>query len=158
MIAAVPMHAAAEPPAYQHMPSPLWRGVTRIALVCAADMNASLCEALVRQARTRTSLPVELVTGRKSVHAADPGLVVVTVALESDRAGRRLTAVARRALEIDDAQGPVRRSSVWSANATETQAADQLLGAILPGRSPDARRRRPDQSARPRPPIPPRSD
>jgi hypothetical protein len=151
------MHAQAEMPASQRMPSALWRGVTRIALVCAADINASLCKALLHQAQARTSLPVELASADNDIRTANRGLIVLTVALE-EGADRHLTAVARRAVEIDDAEGSIRRTSAWPTTATVSQVADQLLGAILPPRSRNAHARQPDRSARLRPPSPPRGD
>lgn len=156
MVAAVPMHAGAEPPAPQRMPSALWRGVTRIALVCAADIGVSLCKTLLHQAQARTDLPVELASGHDGLHAPDRGVVVLTVTLEGSRVDRRLTAVARRAVEIDDAEGSIRRTSAWPATATGPQVADRLLATILPARPRNAHAGQPDRPARVlRPSLPP---
>jgi hypothetical protein len=110
-------------------PAPLWRNVSRIVLVCSTSFDATLCEAIQKVARTRSVLPIVALTGNAPT---DRGTVIVTIDPDDD--GRRLVAVARRALEIDDAEGPARYAVAWDAAAPMT-AVEDLLTRILPHRS-----------------------
>jgi hypothetical protein len=126
--------AAAAGASARHMPAPLWRGVSRIVLICPANMNAAICEAVTRGARVRTALPVEPVA---AALPNDRGAVILTIAFAED--GRSLVAIARRALEIDEAEGPAQYAVAWNA-ADPGAAVDDLLNRILPQRSGGGRR------------------
>ena len=123
--------AGAEP---QLMPAPLWRGALRIVLTCSAALDPAVCALVHRIASARATLPIETANGPV---APDRKTVIVSVAPGKD--GRTLVAVARRALEIDDAEAPARYFVVWDAAAPET-AVDVLLNRILPHRSTGGRR------------------
>ncbi|MEG3166298.1 hypothetical protein U1701_17045 [Sphingomonas sp. PB2P19] len=125
--------------AMAQMPSPLWRGVSHIVLACSASVDPALCQTIGEAARGHSALPVTL-----APHGAlsdgtrpDRGAVIVTIELDDDR--RSLVAVARRALEIDDAEGPARYAVAWNAAAPMAAISD-LLNRILPHRSARGRR------------------
>lgn len=112
----------------QVMPAPLWRGVSRIVLTCSPNMDCDLCDAFRDAARTHTALLVETST---DTAPTDRRTVMLSIAPADD--GRSLVAVARRALEIDDAEGPARHAVAWDAAAPGV-AVDALLTRILPRR------------------------
>jgi hypothetical protein len=118
----------------QGMPSPLWRGVSRIVLSCSAGLDAKLCAAIRNAARVHTAIPVELATG---VAPTDRATVILTITPADD--GRSLVALAHRAVEIDEAEGPARYVVAWDATAPGA-AVDDLLTRILPHRFVEGRR------------------
>lgn len=131
-MALIASSAAAIPP--QAMPAPLWRGVSRIALACSSDFNVALCTTIAEAARVRTPLPVAIIIGKAPINR---DTVILTLA--PDDSGRQLVAVARRALEIDDAESPARYVVPWNA-AAPIAAVEDLLTRILPHRPGGARR------------------
>ncbi|WP_093666763.1 hypothetical protein [Sphingomonas gellani] len=141
LLAAVPMRADAGAVMPQGTPSPLWRGATRIALSCTTDVDSSLCDILQQQARALSALPVDPASGREGATVADRGVVVLTVSIEDIGDARRLAAVARRAVEIDDAESPARHAVPWPVTKGEAgrEAAERLLAGILPHRSATSR-------------------
>lgn len=118
----------------QGMPSPLWRGVSRIVLSCSTGMDAKLCAVVRDAARLRTAIPVETAKGSAPV---DRATVILTITLADN--GRSLVASAYRAVEIDEAEGPARYAVAWDAAAPGT-AVDDLLTRILPHRSGEDQR------------------
>lgn len=113
----------------QAMPSPLWRGVSRIVVSCSTGLDARLCDAIVNAARVHTAIPVELASG-----AAPTDRATVILAITPADNGRTLVALAHRAVEIDEAEGPARYAVAWDPTAPSA-ALDDLLTRILPHRS-----------------------
>lgn len=118
----------------QGMPSPLWRGVSRIVLSCSASLDARLCDAIRNAARVHTAIPVEPATGATP---SDRATVILNITPADN--GRSLVALAHRAVEIDEAEGPARYAVAWDATAPGA-AVDDLLTRILPHRFGEGRR------------------
>lgn len=119
--------------ASRNMPSPLWRGVSRIALSCP-DLAPDLCGIVYEAALARSVLPVMRDDGRVPT-MADRDLVVLAVAIERKGDRRALVATVRRGVEIDEAEAPIRHAVTWNA-ATSAEARvtiAELLRRILPG-------------------------
>ncbi|RYE92174.1 MAG: hypothetical protein EOO77_47150 [Oxalobacteraceae bacterium] len=79
-------------------------------------------------------MPVESAGG---VLPSDRGTVILTIAPAED--GHSLIAIARRALEIDEAEAPAQYAVAWNS-ADPGTAVDDLLSRILPRRPGGGRR------------------
>lgn len=117
--------------AERSMPAPLWRGVSRIVLVCAGEMDIALCDAIHKAAKIYSPWPVAL----SAPISANRDTIILTIAVEQSGSCRRLVGVAQRAVEIDEAEAPARRAVGWPADTLPSAAVDTLVAGILPRRS-----------------------
>ncbi len=132
LAAAAPDAVDAAPSSQRVMPSPLWRGAARIALICDTGIAPALCDVIVEEARRRSLLPVTPISQDHRATKADRDTVILAVAIEQHPQGEHLVVVVRRAVEIDDAESPARYSVAWHGTAPPRPQIDEVLQKSLP--------------------------